>query len=313
MSDALALFSVALIASVLQRRYRSTIGTETSSPSFSSSSWRAAKGRLYDSCKLMHNGTLLAHIPAKRRDWYLARGLARQLEDGAIELLFEPRGPGNAGDEFYLSDHLDRCVCCGAERELTKHHVVVREYRRHFPLAMKSRNSHDVVVLCVPCHDRYEIEAMKLKKQLARQYDAPLEGRGRSFDRETRRAQSHASALLHARDKLPKERVRELVTLLNEFLDGAAYDPEHGDIPGHVLREILQREVVIDAEGKYKSHGELLVGRLLEECQREGQCFIAELDKFCRMWRQHFVDVMNPRFLNEHWDVNRSAFREISE
>lgn len=41
---------------------------------------------------------------------------------------------------------------CGQEGEYLRHSIVPHCYRQHFPPAMKSHLSHDVVLLCVGCH-----------------------------------------------------------------------------------------------------------------------------------------------------------------
>lgn len=49
-----------------------------------------------------------------------------------------------------VRDH--RCVVCGDEEHYLRYRVVPSCYRRHFPVHLKSHRSHDVVLLCVPCH-----------------------------------------------------------------------------------------------------------------------------------------------------------------
>jgi exonuclease 3'-5' domain-containing protein 2 len=93
----------------------------------------------YDHCRLLGpDGTLMALIPLKRFKWYLKKGLAKQIDENSIQLNFLPKGNGNVGDDFYLNERKNRCVCCGTDDNFTKHHVVPQEYRIHFPLEMKS-------------------------------------------------------------------------------------------------------------------------------------------------------------------------------
>lgn len=41
---------------------------------------------------------------------------------------------------------------CGSEGEYLRHSVVPHCYRQHFPPAMKSHLSHDIVLMCQACH-----------------------------------------------------------------------------------------------------------------------------------------------------------------
>lgn len=45
-----------------------------------------------------------------------------------------------------------RCVVCGHQGEYLRHSIAPHCYRQHFPQAMKSHLSHDIVLLCVGCH-----------------------------------------------------------------------------------------------------------------------------------------------------------------
>ena len=47
-------------------------------------------------------------------------------------------------------------------------------YRKHFPTSMKSHRSHDIVLLCVPCHMAALAAAERTKQALATEQDVPL-------------------------------------------------------------------------------------------------------------------------------------------
>lgn len=53
--------------------------------------------------------------------------------------------------------HEQKCRLCGSERELTRHHLVPRQWFRLRP--PRSKVTHDrfnIVVLCLPCHNDIE-------------------------------------------------------------------------------------------------------------------------------------------------------------
>jgi hypothetical protein len=47
--------------------------------------------------------------------------------------------------------------------------------RKHFPVHMKSHRSHDIVLLCIDCHERAHTSAERLKLELSERFDVPLQ------------------------------------------------------------------------------------------------------------------------------------------
>lgn len=47
-------------------------------------------------------------------------------------------------------------------------------YRRYFPVELKSHRSHDVVLLCIDCHERAHVAAERLMRRLATEHGVPL-------------------------------------------------------------------------------------------------------------------------------------------
>ena len=71
----------------------------------------------YQGCKLLSkDGIHLCNINEKKVRWYLNKNLAVMIEEKnmsggqTIQLNFEAKGRGHAGDEFYLSQMFNRCV-----------------------------------------------------------------------------------------------------------------------------------------------------------------------------------------------------------
>ena len=74
-------------------------------------------------------------------------------EKDAVQLLFKHRSADQqSGESFYLESKANTCVACGEDRNFLKYHVIPKCYRQNFPLNLKSHRSHDIVLLCVRCH-----------------------------------------------------------------------------------------------------------------------------------------------------------------
>lgn len=114
----------------------------------------------------------------KKADWYIAKGLAVLVKEEpyTVRLIFEPSGraTGNVGD-FDKQLKVNQCVVCGHDESYIRKYVVPREYRKYFPVIMKSHTSHDVLLLCTPCHKRSSNYDLDLRQKLAEECNAPLE------------------------------------------------------------------------------------------------------------------------------------------
>jgi hypothetical protein len=168
-------------------------------------------------------------------------------------------------------------------------------------LEYKSHNSYDLMILCGPCHTRYEIVAAKLKAELAEKYDAPVNGKGWYFDNDIGKLKKSAKALQTAADKMPPARVTEikhlLLTYLNKKVDEPLSDVE--------IETIAQLDPVIRT-AQYMTHGEAVVS-----CLNTPEL----LTEFIQMWRKHFLETMQPQFVHPEWGVERGKgeLRAISK
>lgn len=241
------------------------------------------------------NGKLMYLSSTKRANWYLNRNLATKVDDGII-LNFEPNGYGYHGDNYNLSEKHNRCVVCGvAELSLlTKHHIVPTIYRKYFPLEVKSRNSHDVVIICEDCHHEYEIEATNLKIELAKKYNIvnhqDINKIRLQNNLSNRKAYCIAKTLTAKNDKIPEYK-RILMEIKFEMLSGLIANSENLE---SIINSMYTKNDEFD-----ESHGFLIMKE------------ISDLQEFTEMWRQHFLDIMLPDYMPVGWNVKRNIFTKI--
>ncbi|KAK8943176.1 hypothetical protein KSP39_PZI009394 [Platanthera zijinensis] len=138
----------------------------------------SCKSPVYDNCRIYANdGRLLCYCDRRKLEWYLRRDLAKVVEEDppAIMLLFQPKGrPEDDGNEFYIQSKKNICVGCGEKNHYLRYRIIPSCYRMHFPEHLKSHRSHDIVLLCVDCHERAHTAAEKYKKQIAKDFEVPL-------------------------------------------------------------------------------------------------------------------------------------------
>jgi hypothetical protein len=243
---------------------------------------------LYHNCNILGpDGRLLCRSGRKKIGWYLKMGLAAMVSEEplTIQLNFEPAGEGARSDPFGMSDKINCCVVCGESENLTKHHIVPYTFRRHFPANLKEHQSHDVLMLCLACHVKYEPEAQKLHMSMCDEYGI--------------RAQE-------PREKDPEYQVRGLCFALVKH--GAQMPPERRE---EILRKIAEikgteYDYIARASDPLKDQVD---DRRTRNCAAYGRAVatsdMVDLQEFSARWRWHFVDVMEPKFLPDHWDPNR--------
>lgn len=90
-------------------------------------------------------------------------------------LLFEPKGrPEDEGNDFYIQSKKNICVGCGEKNHYLRYRIIPTCYRMHFPEYLKSHSSHDIVLLCVDCHEVAHSAAEKYKRKVAAEFGIPL-------------------------------------------------------------------------------------------------------------------------------------------
>ena len=250
----------------------------------------ARRGVLYGNFHFQGpDGETMFHGDAEKALWYLNRGLVEVVSQDppVLRFKFTPGGRGHVGDAFYLAAKLNRCVVCGSEEGLNRHHVVPSAYRRHLPADIKEHAHHDVVLLCVACHERYEREADQLRAELGLECGVPPHGLRGEQDRRRGRAVSLARALRRDGERIPPARRQEMLRVIGAWLGKES--PDDGDV-----------ETVAGLEAASE-------GEMLAEHGRAVVAAATDVEAFVRRWRQHFLDTMRPRFLPEHWDPDRPA------
>lgn len=237
---------------------------------------------------LSPDGELMCYCNEKKKDWYLnhENGLAKQIDEFTFQLTFHPHGMGHRYSPlsyFYLKKRDNRCVCCGTMEKLSSHHTVPLCYRRHFPSYLKENASHDIVLLCINCHETYELYANKLKRELISKY---IKNGHKTPDKYIKMAKCKkiARALLNFRENIPSNREYELLLELETI----------------TKKMITEDDLVKFAETKIPEYQKYLSKIVVKNTE--------DLLEFEVMWRKHFLETMSPKYLDENWRVDAGKF-----
>jgi hypothetical protein len=252
---------------------------------------------IYGNCKVNHpDGSLMFLCLPKRANWYLSRDLAVvTCEDPyTIQLTFIPNGKGAMDDKYsdeersyLLGEKKNVCVVCGSDKFelLTKHHIVPHEYRKHFPISVKSRSSHDIVPICVKHHMKYEHAfADRLKRDLEKRFEIESANIERSKMSRMAKAHSFAKILMNPDRimRIPDDRIEFFEKEIKEVFEEMT------------LQEIVELDIQKIAKEKTDAVSKLVTEKLEE---------YMTLDEFIIMWRKHFIDSMNPLHMPEGWNI----------
>lgn len=226
------------------------------------------------------DGVLMFRCGEKKINWYLKRNLAEQIDDTTIRLNFIPKGLGNSNKHFGLSQMKNHCVVCNTKSYLTRHHVVPFCYRKYFPLELKSHNFHDVLLMCVSCHDSYERKADELKKHLSEIYQAPINGEMENKGDLVKYAKI-ATTLLHKDlSNIPTKRISELKKSIKNHFGLKRLSKKR-------LEDLCNTKSTVIK----KTHGEIVISK------------IEDVQSFVELWRNHFVVNTSAQYLPENWNI----------
>ncbi|XP_076651374.1 exonuclease 3'-5' domain-containing 2 [Halictus rubicundus] len=256
---------------------------------------------LYHNCYLQApDGDTLCTCDRKKAEWYITKGLgeAIELEPFTVRLKFEPSGRalGEVG-KYYTQVKINQCVVCGTSEKFIRKSVVPREYRKYFPLVMKAHQSHDILLLCPICHEISNSHDLQLRRKLADICDAPLAGPlthvRNKYVNNYRKLHSAIKALTE-KATLPDVRRKELEHYILECTGQSQVTPLLLDVLTQELKNDILSATNYD-QSKCQPHG-LKVVQYFEK--REGG--LVELE---RIWREHFLLTMKPKYLPSLWSV----------
>ncbi|CAH0600197.1 unnamed protein product [Chrysodeixis includens] len=257
---------------------------------------------LYNNCYLeAPDGELLCTCDRKKAMWYVSKTTADIIKEDplTVRLRFEPSGRSvGAVGRYYQLEKENKCVVCGDTRTFIRKNVVPREYRKLFPDIMKDHSSHDVVLLCVSCHQLSNIRDQAVRERLAALCDAPLgiAQRGKQLeDMTSKKIRSAARALLYQSQRhiLPEPRRKELEDVLLQHY------PDQDEITEELLQNAANLQTTVE-NTEFESHGEKVVDYFLNG---EGLLRLEE------MWREHFLASMDPRHMPELWSIKHTEER----
>ena len=231
-------------------------------------------------------------------------GLVRIIsERGKVaQFTFMPKGRGVDKDDIFMTTPKEiKCVVCGCEHSLTRHHVVPKEFRKHFPDRFKESNAHDIVFVCDKHHEQYERKADILKREYFEKYNieslCPLQTKVISQIKMRYNLICHLERMNEEGNvhKMKIDYKLKAVLKVDQQVPFTAKQLEY-------LRESY-KERLKTARNYFKN--ETSSGFLVDLILKEDS-----LEDFVKTWRQHFIDNAKPLYMPVGWSVDRKIFEK---
>lgn len=232
-------------------------------------------------------GEEMFHTNADRVLWYLSRDLVDIVgtDPPTLRFKYEPNGPGHIDDPYYLTEKINQCVVCGCDNHLTRHHVIPKTFRVLFPNNVKDHSYHDILLLCMSCHRKYEEQASYLKLKLMEEMGYESKA---IFFAEVECMIKLSKTLLRYQQDIPEPKRTEMFDKVRKYLNKE-------DIGIDDLQGLSTKTAWLIPED-YQTPSEFIVAN------------IKDLQEFSERWRQHFLNTMKPRFLPKNWDLHKSIY-----
>ena len=288
------------------------------------------KGPIYDSCKMLApDGQQLCYCDYKKMTWYVERNLAEVIskDPPVFRLIFEPNARGCVDENlkssnFYIESRVNNCVICGETKNYLRFHVVPILYRSCFPENLKSHKSHDVVLLCIECHEKARKVYEKKKEEISKRYGVPINimsDEQNNYLKLTQFIKKCRILLKNKNESFPEKAQIKLKNNLKEMFDFLMKNSEYfknfvdknkikcdkiEDINIEFLEIFCNKFNLNDKnfpEGKRNIHGKLVIEK------------VKDLKEFIMEWRKFFIDSFQPKFLPKEWSVEHEIVRTFGE
>lgn len=257
------------------------------------------------------NGTHMFTCGERKATWYLDKGLAKITSEGKIMLTFTPKGGGfDSGEIFGKTEREVICVVSGTDEGLQRHHIVPYCYRTYFPEEYKAKNHHDVVLINHELHSEYEQQANVYKDKIAdiygvktiTEFNIEYTHNLRDIGRDGAIITNSIKSILNTYGRLPHEDKSKKLELISKI----------SNIPIEVVNEWnyiqLYKFYTLVADQSFNAVDEFKKNHRIY--YDHGYHVVKQLDtqkkmtKFIKLWRKHFINTMNPKFMPKGWSID---------
>jgi len=251
------------------------------------------------------DGTLLFVNNEHKMNWYLKKNLIEVIDfdDKTVRFIKQPQEVFI--DPFIQTIIEKKCVVCGTEEELQKHHIIPYMYIRHLPEQYKSHNHHDVVILCENHHYHYEknfskemgdklaqLNNVKTIRELTLEFAYKIKTHSK-IRNIAKSLLSHTSVMNIERQELLTQLIIDHTPSLNNSTSKILTKDEvivalNYHIP--IIQDLNSSDYVVNNHAK----------RIVDVYLNNDNVF-----ELLFLWRKNFIENMKPKYMPATWDINR--------
>jgi len=216
----------------------------------------------------------------------------------------------NLTHPIYKTPRQTMCVVCGRPDNLDRHHVIPKCVRNFFPVKYKKfAEAHDLVLTCRECHELYEQKfANPLKAKLKSEVEhTSLVMRGTFKKQCFHLVYSETSMNSYEWVALWNKLEKQIGAPLDLDLV-YKYAKEEYD-----AREEIRKSMSPELKESIKKKNQNLSKYVLKKRYKEQNTWNLIVAKYTpegmiKLWRNHFVECMNPQFMPKHWNPEFTTY-----
>lgn len=236
-------------------------------------------------------GILMFNTNERRLHFYKKHNLVEIYQNG-FRLKFKPNGlgyHGKPGEILLTFPRQNKCVVSGSENiyELTRHHIVPVLFRKWMPFELKSTNYQLIVFLKRDIHARYTLYEQDYYAEIGKMY-------GVNNYKETliqhatniSRKKQLANTLLKYSHLIPQNRLDIMKVRFKYYCN---IEPTFENYS-------LVCEEIKESDKRYYKNADYNFGKLVIEK-------VTDFKEFEKIWLNHFIEMMRPKFLPEDLNI----------
>ncbi|KAB7504282.1 Exonuclease 3'-5' domain-containing protein 2 [Armadillidium nasatum] len=180
------------------------------------------------------------------------------------------------------------CFVCGNKEVSVLKNVVPEEYMKYFPPIVELDSNRSLILLCNQCNESNSIKEENLRRELAEEFDAPIEDASDDEETVVGKLQAvYAARILKGKvNNLTEGQINFLQRVLRKFYKTNTLTEDLINQAADMSKEIISEGCNLHS---YK---------VLRYYEKVG------LFHILTRWRQWFQDSMKPKYLPEYWQIS---------
>lgn len=287
---------------------------------------------VYENCVMFApTGQQLCFCDTKKMNWYLSKNLATKISENEFILNFKPNQTGCIDQDleesnFYITAKKNCCVVCGVDYNYLKFHVVPYIYRQHFPNILKAHKSHDIVLLCLECHEKANKLYNKEKENIAIKYNVSsnIQSIKTLGIKKLNKIINISKNLIKKKPYIDNNKIKEIEDELKKLIienhddnyisgfykylfDNSALNKDNITCDFKIDNKLLY--LINNFKIKNLKNSETIKNQHGFEVVKK----LSDITVFIKHWRRFFLNNMNPRYLPSSWKIEHQVVRTFGD